>query len=233
MKLDPDGLPSIAIATAPSVLAAATGRRRAAIALLALPVAIAAFFRDPERAPDHTAVVDVDVVVSPADGKVMYVGPADPRATPSGEWQQIVIFLSVTSVHINRAPYAGMVTNVTYRPGRFLAAFTEESGSENERSEITVVRDLDDGAQRTVIFRQIVGMLARRVVTRVEPGHVIATGERIGLMKFGSRMDVFVPHEVEILVGEGDQVVGGETVIARWPSTVAADARASSAEVDS
>ncbi len=221
-------MPSIAIASLPSAVAAATGRRRTAIALLALPLAIAAFFRDPERGPDHTVVDDVDAVVSPADGKVMYVGPADPRATPPGEWQQIVIFLSVTSVHINRAPYAGMVTSVVYRPGRFLAAFTEESGAENERSEITVVRDLDHGVQRTVMFRQIVGMLARRVVTRVEPGHVIATGERIGLMKFGSRMDVFVPPEVEIEVAEGQQVVGGETVIARWPVAVPKPAGAES-----
>ncbi|HEX2575991.1 MAG TPA: phosphatidylserine decarboxylase, partial [Aquihabitans sp.] len=148
-----------------------------------------------------------------------------PAATPDGDWQQIVIFLSVADVHINRAPYGGTVSTVIYRPGRFLAAFTPESGSENERSEITVVRDLPGGGQRTVVFRQIVGMFARRVVTRVEPGDLLQTGQRIGLMKFGSRMDLFLPHEVELSVVERQRVVGGETVLGRWPepSTLAAD----------
>ncbi len=219
MKLDPDGLPFIALALAPSAVAVANRRPGLAAALGILPVAMAAFFRDPERQPDLGVAVSEDVVLSPADGKVMYVGPADPRATPPGEWQQIVIFLSVSDVHINRSPYAGMVTSVTYRPGKFLAAFTEASGAENERSEITVVRDLDGGGQRTVVFRQIVGMLARRVVTRVEPGDVIASGERIGLMKFGSRMDVFLPLDAAVAVAEKDRVVAGETVLATWPES--------------
>ena len=219
MKLDPDGLPFIALAAAPSAVAVAGRRPRLAAALGLLPVAMAAFFRDPERQPDQGVAVSEDVVLSPADGKVMYVGPADPRATPAGDWQQVVIFLSVSDVHINRSPYAGMVTSVTYRPGKFLAAFTEASGAENERSEITVVRDLDGGGQRTVVFRQIVGMLARRVVTRVEPGDVIASGERIGLMKFGSRMDVFLPLDASVVVAEKDRVVAGETVLATWPES--------------
>lgn len=218
MKLDRDGLPFIAIAALPSAFALARGRRRLALGLAPLPAAIAAFFRDPDRGPDRGMAADEDTVVSPADGQVMYVGPADPAAAPHGDWQQIVIFLSVTDVHINRAPYAGTVASVTYRPGRFLAAFTPESGTENERSEITVVRDLAGGGQRTVVFRQIVGMLARRVVTRVQPGDVVATGERIGLMKFGSRMDVFLPDEAAISVVETDRVVAGETVLARWPA---------------
>ncbi len=224
MKLDRDGLPFIALAALPAVLAAGTRRLRAAVGLVALPVAMAAFFRDPDRSPERGVAADEDTVLSPADGKVMYVGPADPAAALDGHWQQVVIFLSVTDVHINRAPYAGTVESVTYRPGRFLAAFTPASGAENERSEITVVRDLADGTQRTVVFRQIVGILARRVVTRVQPGDLLATGERIGLMKFGSRMDVFVPHEAEVLVVEKQRVVGGETVLARWPQGRPADA---------
>lgn len=217
-------MPFIALAAVPSAIALVSGRGRRALALLALPAAMGAFFRDPQRLPDRGMPVDEDTVLSPADGRVMYVGPADPAASLAGHWQQIVIFLSVTDVHINRAPYAGTVTEVTYRPGRFLAAFKSESGAENERSEITVVRDLADGRQRTVVFRQIVGMLARRVVTRVEPGDHIASGERIGLMKFGSRMDVFVPHEAEIQVAEKDRVVGGETVIAWWPAAAGGSA---------
>lgn len=195
-----------------------SGRRRTAAALLVLPVAVAAFFRDPERAPDRGLATDADTVLAPADGKVMYAGPADPAAAPAGAWQQVVTFLSITDVHINRAPYGGTVSSVTYRPGRFLAAFSHESGTENERSEIIVVRELDDGSSRTVVFRQIVGMLARRVVTRIGPGDRVTTGQRIGLMKFGSRMDVFLPPEVALRVESNQRVVGGETVLARWPA---------------
>lgn len=105
--------------------------------------------------------------------------------------------------------------SVEYRPGRWLAAYKAESATENEVSEITLAVPVD-GSERTLVFRQIVGLLARRVVTRVAPGQVIQAGERIGLMKFGSRMDVFVPRDCSIEVSRGDRVVAGETVIARW-----------------
>lgn len=219
VKFDRDALPFVGIAAAPAAIAAAKGHRRVAAALTSLPVAVGLFFRDPERTPDHRPVTDVDAVLAPADAKVMHVGEPQPGAAPPGEWQHIVMFLSVLDVHINRSPYAGKVTEVSYRPGRFLAAFKAESGVENERSEVRVVREVD-GVERTVVFRQIVGLLARRVVTRVRVGQTVATGERIGLMKFGSRMDVFVPPEVEILARVGEKTVAGETVIARWPAAV-------------
>jgi len=107
------------------------------------------------------------------------------------------------------------VTDVTYRPGKWLAAYKFESAIENERSDITVERVVD-GTTRTIVFRQIVGLVARRVVTRVRAGDRITTGQRIGLMKFGSRMDVFVPPGVELTVSQGDRTVAGETVIATW-----------------
>lgn len=216
MKFDRDGGPFTVAAVLPAVGAAIAGRRRLAAALVVLPVAVAAFFRDPERAPDRGRAAGGDTVLAPADGKIMYTGPADREAAPEGDWQQVVTFLAVTDVHINRVPYGGTITSVTYRPGRFLAAFTHESGAQNERSEITVVRDLGDGSTRTVIFRQIVGMLARRVVTRVDPGDLVSTGDRIGLMRFGSRMDVFLPPDAEVVVEANQRVVGGETVLARW-----------------
>ena len=201
---------------APAGLAAVLGRRRTAAALLAIPVGIVAFFRDPARRPDH-AVHHPDVVVAPADGKVMYAGKAQPEVAPPGDWQQVSIFLSLFDVHINRAPYRGRVESVTYRPGKWHAAYRFESATENERSEITLV-DENGGRERRVVFRQIVGLVARRVVTRVGPGDVLATGQRIGLMKFGSRMDVFVPLDVDVVAVEGDRTVAGESVIARWPS---------------
>lgn len=221
MTLDPDGYPFIALAAAPSLVAEACGRTRLALTLGVLPLAMAAFFRDPDRRPDQVApdaeAFGPDDVVSPADGRVMHVGEPLPGTAPAGEWQQVSIFLSVTDVHINRTPYGGEVTDVTYRPGRYHAAFKAESAHENERSEITVARVVGDDV-RTVVFRQIVGVMARRVVTRVVPGQVLRTGERIGLMKFGSRMDVFVPPEVELLVVPRQKVVAGETLLGRWPT---------------
>jgi phosphatidylserine decarboxylase len=116
-------------------------------------------------------------------------------------------------VHVNRSPYRGEVVESSYRKGSFLAAYRKESAHRNERSELW----LRDG-ERTVVFRQIVGVLARRIVTRTGPGQRLATGERMGLMKFGSRMDVFLPPECALTVTKGQRVRGGDTVIARWPA---------------
>ena len=212
--IDREAWPAAAVGAVPSLLAAALGRRRVAAALLALPAGIVAFFRDPDRRID-TVPVDENVVLAPADGKVMHAGPPQPGVAPPGEWQQVSIFLSVFDVHINRAPYGGRIAEVTYRPGKWLAAYKFESATQNERSDITVEREVGGGT-RTVVFRQIVGAVARRVVTRVRPGDTVATGERIGLMKFGSRMDVFVPPEVVLHVATGDRTVAGETVLGRW-----------------
>ena len=206
----------MAVSALPAAVAALSGHRRSALSLLALPAGVAAFFRDPDRTPDHRQV-DPDLVLAPADGRVMHAGPAQEEVAPLGEWQQVSIFLSVFDVHINRTPYGGTVEEVTYRPGKWHAAYRFESATENERSEITV-SDTVDGEVRRIVFRQIVGLVARRVVTRVQKGDVLRTGQRIGLMKFGSRMDVFVPPHVELGVSVGDRTVAGETVIARWPS---------------
>lgn len=218
--IDRAAWPAAAVSAVPAILAALTGRRRTAAALAALPVGVVAFFRDPERTPDQRHLdIDPNAVLSPADGKVMYAGPGQPGVAPEGDWQQVSIFLSVFDVHINRTPYGGRVSEVTYRPGKWHAAYKWESATENERSEITIKRDVD-GVERTLIFRQIVGLVARRVVTRVKAGDQLHTGQRIGLMKFGSRMDVFVPPEVELLAREGDRVVAGETLVARWTKAV-------------
>lgn len=216
MLIDQEGLVGAAVSSVPSALLAATGRRRAAVVALLLPVAVAAFFRDPVRSVDTHPVSDPDVVLSPADGKVMHAGPAQEGVAPAGgPWLQVSIFLSLFDVHINRAPYGGTVKSVTYRPGKWLAAYKFESAFENERSDIEMTRTVD-GEQRDYIFRQIVGLVARRVVTRIKPGDEIATGQRIGLMRFGSRMDIFLPMTASLNVSEGDRVVAGETVIGRW-----------------
>jgi phosphatidylserine decarboxylase len=215
VTIDREAAPAVAVSAIPAVLAGLARRPGLAVALGALPVAVALFFRDPERTPDR-ATIPVDEVRSPADGKVMYAGPGQPDVAPEGEWQQVSIFLSAFDVHINRAPYGGRVTQVDYRPGKWLAAYKHESAYLNERSDITVEQEVE-GQVRRVHFRQIVGLMARRVVTRVKAGDVLTTGQRVGLMKFGSRMDVFVPLDATLTVVRGDRVVAGESVLARWP----------------
>ena len=163
------------------------------------------FFRDPER----RTPADDAAVVAPADGRVLVAGPAVAEAAPPGTWQQISIFLSPLDVHVNRVPLSGRVTQVSFTPGRFLPAYRHDAATTNERSEIWI----DHGGQR-VVMRQIVGILARRVVCRVQSGAHVRSGERFGIMKFGSRMDVFVPVSATITVAVGDSVRGGETVIA-------------------
>ncbi len=158
------------------------------------------FFRDPERSIPK----DPRVAVSPADGKVMGV-----RAMDGGR-NRISIFLSPLNVHVNRSPVAGTVKHVEYSPGRFHAAWKEEASIENERNTITVATEAGD-----VVFKQIAGALARRVVCWKHDGDVVGRGERIGLMKFSSRMDVFLDASWQILVGAGQAVEGGVTVIAR------------------
>lgn len=128
----------------------------------------------------------------------------------AGDWQQISIFLSPMDVHVNWIPVAGKVTRVEFRPGRFLPAYRGEAATANERSEVWI-----DHHGQTVIVRQIVGILARRVVCRVQPGMDVRAGERMGIMKFGSRMDVFLPLSAKPTVKVGDRVRGAETIIAR------------------
>ena len=217
MRIDRAGWPFLAVPLGPAAalatLGRVTGRRWARVAgwpFVALSAYMALFFRDPDRRCDAVAPAG-DEVLSPADGLVMVAGEPQPGVAPEGDWQQVSVFLSVVDVHVNRSPYRGEVTRYSYQPGSFLAAYRKESAHRNERSELEV-RDGD----RVVVFRQIVGVLARRIVTRVGVGDQVTGGERIGLMKFGSRMDVFVPRECTITVTQGQRVRGGETVIARW-----------------
>lgn len=220
MRIDRAGWPFLTGPLVPAAVLALVGRtsgrrgpRLAAWPLLGLSAYMALFFRDPDRRCDRTPA-HPDEVLSPADGVVMVAGEPQEGVAPEGDWQQVSVFLSVVDVHVNRSPYRGEVVESTYRPGSFLAAYRRESAHRNERSELW----LRDG-ERTVVFRQVVGVLARRIVTRTGVGQRLATGERMGLMKFGSRMDVFVPRGCELTVTEGQRVRGGETVIARWPST--------------
>jgi phosphatidylserine decarboxylase len=206
--IDRAGTPFIGGALVLAVMAAMLGSWWWAVPFVALAAFLAFFFRDPDR----DSLADPSVVLSPADGRVMVAGPGQPAVAPEGTWQQISIFLSPMDVHINRVPYGGTITRLTYQPGRFLPAYRTESGAQNERTELWVEQQ-----GRTVVFRQVVGVLARRVVCRVHEGDVVATGDRFGLMKFGSRMDVFVDTSARLLVKPGDVVRSGETRLAEFP----------------
>jgi len=170
----------------------------------ALPLFLAAafclyFFRDPER-----IIPAGPVAVSPADGKVVAVKAESPALT------RISVFLNIFDVHVNRTPIPGKITDVRYQKGQFLVASKEEASSQNEQNIITV-----EGDGTRVVFKQIAGLIARRVVCTKKPGDMVAAGERIGLIKFGSRVDVELGTEWEILVKPGMRVAAGSSVIAR------------------
>ena len=208
MTIDRAGYPFIGGTAALAIAAALTVGVAGAVPLFVLAGFFTFFFRDPDR----NSPQDPKLALSPADGRVLVAGPADVRAAPPGDWKQISIFLSPMDVHVNRAPVSGRVTRVDFRRGTYLPAYHRDAASANERSEVWV-----DHHGYTVVFRQIVGMLARRVVCRVAPGAELQAGERFGIMKFGSRMDVFLPSAAELKVGVGDKVVGGVTVMAVLP----------------
>lgn len=204
-RIDPAGLPFVVGALAIALVVGAVFTWAVSLPFLVLAAFLLFFFRDPERHSDSGP----DAVLAPADGRVLIAGPALPDAAPPGEWQQVSIFLSPMDVHVNRVPVSGRVTRVSFTPGRFLPAYRHDAGAVNERSEIWI-----DYNGQTIVVRQVVGVLARRVVCRLEIGATVRAGDRYGIMKFGSRMDVFMPLTAEMCVKVGDAVRGGETVIA-------------------
>ncbi|HEY2843464.1 MAG TPA: phosphatidylserine decarboxylase [Bryobacteraceae bacterium] len=161
------------------------------------------FFRDPER-----ALPAGPVAVSPADGKVVAIRPSASGAT------RISIFLNIFDVHVNRTPIAGKVTCVHYKKGQFLPANKSEASDANEQTSITV-DGVVGGVHTTVMFKQIAGLIARRIICYKKAGDILEAGERVGLIKFGSRVDVFLGPEWELTVRPGDRVSAGSSVIAR------------------
>jgi len=177
----------------------------AAILLLCLAAFVFYFFRDPERVISN----DPGAVVSPADGRVVVVTDEE-NAGAAGK--RISIFLAIWNVHVNRSPATGTIRKMDYRPGKFLAAMMARASTENEQNVISL-----STASGEMVFKQIAGLIARRVVCWKKAGDIVQRGERIGLVRFGSRVDLWVPREAEILVALGDNVKGGSSVLARWP----------------
>jgi phosphatidylserine decarboxylase len=194
----------------------------AGIALVLLALFVFSFFRDPER----VIPAEAGAVVSPGDGRVVVVTEEEYAGGPG---KRISIFLAVWNVHVNRAPAEGTITKMEYRPGKFLAAMRERASVENEQNVFTLSTDAGE-----MVFKQIAGLIARRVVSWKKQGDRVLRGERIGLVRFGSRVDVWLPKDAEILVKLGQNVKGGSSVLARWTGKAAmrSSAEAKPAETD-
>ena len=177
-------------------------------ALLVLPpVLLAAFFLCFFRDPERVVPSGEGLIVSPADGKVTDVSTTQLNGVPC---TRISIFLNVFNVHVNRSPISGMIKSAVYQKGQFGNAMSESSAANNEQNIVTV-----EGAGMTVVFKQIAGVLARRIVFNHKPGETLVRGQRVGLIKFGSRTDVIFPQPAEIKVKVGDHVAGASTVLAQ------------------
>ncbi|HTO94538.1 MAG TPA: phosphatidylserine decarboxylase family protein [Bacteroidota bacterium] len=166
------------------------------------------FFRDPDRTPP----AGDNLVVSPADGEVVAIAPASGEEYIGRDAIRVSIFMSPLNVHVNRFPISGTVRYYRYVPGEYVVAFDEKASLRNERTLIGI-----ENARCRILFKQIAGFVARRIVARVREGDTAVAGERFGMIKFGSRVDVFVPHEAAIRVALGQKTVGGETVLAVVP----------------
>jgi phosphatidylserine decarboxylase len=208
MRIAKEGYPLIFSGAALSAGAALAGWKTAAWSLAFATLAVAAFFRDPERRVPQAE----GLVVSPADGKVVSVAPAADSPLFAEAATRVSIFLSPLDVHINRIPVGGTVTKVAYMPGKFIAAYKDESSKQNEQNALEV---LDDKGRLLGVV-QVAGVVARRIVCWAKPGSRLARGERFGLIMFGSRTDLYLPPGCSLEVAEGQHVKGGETVIARF-----------------
>ncbi|HET9698296.1 MAG TPA: phosphatidylserine decarboxylase family protein [Terriglobales bacterium] len=177
--------------------------------LAILPLLLGAFFLWFFRDPERQITTEPGAIVSPADGKVTSVGQIDLNGR---RVNRISIFLNVFNVHVNRTPIGGTITNVEYRKGKFVNAMGDASSDQNEQNIVTV-----EGDGQTVIFKQIAGLIARRIVFTKNVGDHVSRGERIGLIKFGSRTDILFPAEANLKVKLGDKVAGGSSVLAVMP----------------
>jgi phosphatidylserine decarboxylase len=215
VKFAREGLPFIAIGAVLALVATWWAFRRGAwpfwllaVVMIIVAVWVAYFFRDPERSGERGD----RVVISPADGKVVLITEVDEPAFIHGRAMRVSIFMNVFSVHVNRYPISGTVKYVQYNPGKFLNAAVEKSSLENEQRSVGI----ESGPYR-ILVRQIAGLIARRIVTYSREGERVEQGERMGLIRFGSRVDVFMPTDATIRVKVGELAIAGTTPVAELP----------------
>jgi phosphatidylserine decarboxylase len=203
-KIAPEGYPLIAFFAFLTALAAIVAGPWAAALPLLVTLFMLYFFRDPERRPPEAGGY-----LCPADGKVIKIETTYEGQYLKGNALVISIFMSPLNVHVNRAPCSGRVLEVRHTPGRFVSAFKDEAPLKNENTAMLL-----SCGDTPVLVRQVAGSLARRVVCRVGPGATLARGERYGIIKFGSRLDIYLPEDARVKVRLGDRVRAGETVLA-------------------
>ncbi len=205
MGIAREGIPFILIALGLSAIVFVLAGPIAGAVSLLLPAFVTNFFRDPERTPP----AGEDLVVSPADGKVISIAEVDEVRYLNRRLKRVCVFMNVFNVHVNRVPVSGRVEAVRYNPGKFLMGYAEKASLDNEQNAIVIRKS--EG--RDVLFVQIAGLVARRIVCYLKGGERVARGERFGLIRFGSRVDVYLPIEAEVRVKVGDKVKAGESVL--------------------
>ncbi len=174
---------------------------------LAATLFVCYFFRDPDR----VVTTQPDAVVSPADGKVVFAGFADNSPFAEGRCRKIGIFMSVFNVHVNRIPYGGVVKQIRYQPGKFIAVNLEKAASQNEHNAVLI--ETEAGQQISMV--QIAGLIARRIICGVQPHDAVNRGERFGMICFGSRVDVYLPEDAQVDVRVGEKVKAGASILGR------------------
>ncbi len=203
-------MPFVFALGASSLIADLLGWWWVGLALLGVTLFVASFFRDPEREIPKGE----NLVVSPADGKIVAIDPEESAESMPGEtFQRVSIFMSPLNVHVNRIPARGEVVAVKHTPGRFLAAYDARAPRENERNEVA----LRHPKGYALVFTQVAGMLARRIVCTLRPGQAVEPGERYGLIMFGSRVDVYLPKPATLKVQVGNRIRAGSDVLAELP----------------
>lgn len=199
------GHPLIFAAAFATIIFAVVGFSGLAVAGLIVTGCICCFFRDPDRAiPSKPGAV-----VSPADGKVVFSGVVENNPFLEGRCRKISVFMSVFNVHVNRIPYEGKITDIQYYPGKFFTANLDKASEQNEKN--AVILETDEGRQ--ICFVQIAGLVARRIICRIQAGDTLKRGQRFGMICFGSRLDVYLPDNIQPEVAIGDKVKAGTSVL--------------------
>lgn len=202
-----EGYPFIGFSAFVTLILAILGYCYPALVMLLITTFVLSFFRDPERFIPE----DDSVLISPADGKVIIVEQIEDNDFTCQQGQKISIFMNVFNVHVNRIPFSGKVEKILYKPGKFYSADSNRGALENEYC-ATIISTKQG---KKIAFVQIAGLIARRIICWLEKGDDVIKGERFGLIRFGSRVDLYLPNESEIMVKVGDKVKAGETILAR------------------
>ncbi len=203
-----EGIPFIGLSALATVILALLDLKIPSLLFLLITAFVLYFFRDPDR----IIPTKKNLVVSPADGKVISIEKADDPFFENGDTVRVSIFMNIFNCHVNRAPISGEVIDLKYKPGRFLSADKPKAALENERLALF----LRDDFGRKLIVVQVAGLIARRIVCFAEKGDRLSRGERFGMIRFGSRLDVYLPKDAHILVNRGEKVFSGQSVIASF-----------------